>query len=224
MIVRYGAIVGAASGTVGAITFYNRRGNAIVGTKPMPCNRKNGAQLDHQCAMAAAAKGWAAQTPSSMFNWRLFAIRNVRQNRLGVTRQLTAYQFYIKENTLRAQIGATLHTLPPTGGQQGIGSFSSLVFYQGGPYSLELTAPTNDPNGWYAIYGARSSRTSTMGKKYPRLVYAEHVTTTLSVDLYIPWTAIFGTMPTSEIYWLAIRYLGDHSLASAPASLTQMVF
>jgi len=63
-----------------------------------------------------------------------------------------------------------------------------------------------------------------MGKKYPRLVHAEHVTTTLSVDLYIPWTAIFGTMPTSEIYWLGIRYLGDNSLTSAPASLTQMVF
>jgi hypothetical protein len=31
-------------------------------------------------------------------------------------------------------------------------------------------------------------------------------------------------MFSTEIYWLQIRYLGTFSLASAPASLTQMVF
>jgi hypothetical protein len=190
----------------------------------MPRNQATQAQLDHRIAMAAAAKGWSAQSTSAMFNWKLFAARNVRQNRLGVTRQLTAYQFYIKENTLRAQIGATLRTTPPTGGQRGVGSLSNLIFYVGGPYTLDMASPTSDPNGWYAIYGARSGRTVSFGKKYPRLVYAEHITGTLSIDLYTPWTDIFGPMPSGEIYWISFRYLGDNSIASAPASLTQMVF
>jgi hypothetical protein len=224
MIIRYAAVVGAASGTLGAITFSNRRGNAIVSTKSTPNNQATQAQMDHRIAMARAAKGWAAQTPSAMFNWKLFAAKNVRQNRLGVTRQLSAYQFYIKENVLRAQIGATLHTIPPTLGQRGIGQFAGLIFYVGGPYQLVLNSPTSDPDGWYAIYGARSGRTVSFGKKYPRLVYAEHVTDSFNVDLYTPWTDIFGPMPSGEIYWLAVRYLGDNSIASAPASLTQIVF
>ena len=224
MIIRYGAVVGAASGTVGAITFSNRRGNTIVSTKSQPRDQATQAQLEHRVALAKAAKAWVTITPGAMFNWKLFAARNVRQNRLGVSRQLTAYQFYIKENTLRAQIGATLRTVPPTGGQLGVGSFAGLIFYQGGPYQLDLYSPTQDPNGWYAIYGARSGRTVSFGKKFPRLVYAEHVTGSLSVDLYLEWTNIFGVMASTEIYWLGFRYLGDNSLASAPASLTQMVF
>ena len=224
MLVRYGAIIGAASGTMGAVTFSNRKGNAVAAMKSSPLNRKTESQLEHQAAMSRAAKAWANLSFGAQFNWKLFAAKNVRKNRLGVTRQLSPYQFYLKENVLRAQIGAPLRSNPPTKGQQGVGSFAGLIFYFGGPYALEVYSPANDPNGYFAIYGAHGGKTNAIGKCYPRLIHAEHVTGALAVDLYTPWTDILGPMFSGEMYWLAWRYLGDSSLASIPASLTQSVF
>jgi hypothetical protein len=224
MIVKYGAVVSSASGTLGGVTFSNRRGNPIASAKCRPCDRKTSAQVAHQLAMATAAKGWAALTAGYQFNWKLFAAKNVRQNRLGVSRQLSAYQFYLKENVLRAQVGAPLRLSPPPNGQRGIGSLDNLIFYTGGPYTLQMTPPSQDPTGYYAIYGARSSRSTCMGKKFPRLIAGIQVSGSLDVDLFTPWCAALGEMFSTEIYWLQIRYLGTFSLASAPASLTQMVF
>jgi hypothetical protein len=209
---------------MGAVTFSNRKGNAVASMKSSPLDRKTESQVEHQAALALAAKAWANLSYGAQFNWKLFAAKNVRQNRLGVTRQLSPYQFYLKENVLRAQIGATLRTNPPTKGQQGVGSFSSLLFSYGGPYALDLYSPLNDPDGWFVIYGSHGGKTNAIGKRYPRLVHAEHVTDSLSVDLYTPWTDILGPMFSGELYWLAWRYLGDSSLASIPASLTQSVF
>lgn len=224
MLVRYGAIIGAASGTMGAVTFSNRKGNAVAAMKSSPIDRQTAAQLDHQAAMSTAAKAWANLSFANQFNWKLFAARNVRQNRLGVTRQLSPYQFFLKENVLRAQVGAPLRTSPPPKGQSGVGSFNSLVFYDGGGYFLDISTPANDPDGYFVVYGAHGGKTNAIGKRYPRVVYSEHVNNGMNANLYTTWTDVLGPMFSGELYWIAWRYLGDYSIASAPASLTQTVF
>jgi len=224
MIIRYGAMIAQASGTLAGVTFSNRRGNAIAAAKSHPCDRKSEAQIAHQAAMAAAAQGWAALSGFQRFNWKLYAAQHVRQNRLGVSRRLSAFQFYLKENILRAQCGIPLRTNPPPSGQSGIGSLDGLIFYAGGPYEIALTAPANDPTGYYAFSCARSTRTLNMGKIFPRFIASYYAAPSIDVDVYTPFVEALGEPPSGEIYWLQIRYLGSFSLASPPATVTQMVF
>lgn len=224
MIIRYGAIVSQASGTLAGITFSNRTGNAVAAAKSRPCDRKSEAQVAHQAAMSAAAKAWYALTPGQRFNWKLYAAQHVRQNRLGVSRRLSAFQFWLKENILLAQCGITLRTNPPPKGQSGIGSLDALLFSAGGPFQVALTAPTNDPTGYYILYCARSTRTMSMGKRFPRFISAHYADPSIDVDIHDAFVAALGEPVSTEIYWLQIRYVGSFSLASPPASLTQSVF
>jgi len=224
MIVRYGALVAQASGTLSGVTFSNRRGNAIAAAKSMPCNRKTSAQIQHQAAMSAAAAGWQALSGTERFNWKLYAAQHPRQNRLGVSRRLSAFQFYLMENVLRAQIGIALRTSPPPLGQHGIGSLDGLLFSTGGPYEIAMTAPATDPTGYYVFSCARSSRTLSMGKVFPRFIAAYYADPSIDEDLYTPFLAALGEPSSGEIYWIQIRFLGTFSLASPAASLTQSVF
>jgi hypothetical protein len=223
MIVKMGAVVSQASGSIGGITFSNRKGSPVCSLKGRQCDKKTDAQITHQAAHANTARAWQDLSGASRFQWNLYALKHTRLNRLGVQRKMTGYQFFMKENTLLAQIGGTLRQTPPLQGQCGAGYPAVTIFYTGGPYTLEMSPPATDTTGWYAIYGARPCKTVNTGRLFPRLVHAEYVSGYTAFDLYAPWLAVFGEMASSELYWLAMRYVGSNSLASALLSYTQVV-
>jgi hypothetical protein len=223
MIVKMGAVVSQASGSIGGLTFANRKGSPVCQLKGRQCDKKTDAQITHQAAHAATARAWQNLSGGARFQWHLYALKNTRLNRLGVQRKMTGYQFYMKENCLLRQIGGTPRTTPPLKGQCGAGYPAVTIFYAGGPYTLEMSPPATDTTGWYAIYGARPHKTVNTGRLFPRLVHAEYVSGYTVFDLFTPWTDIFGLMASSELYWLGIRYIGSNSLTSALLSYTQVV-
>jgi hypothetical protein len=215
MIVRYGTLIAQASGALGGIVLSNRRGQPTASLRPHRVARNTAPQVTQQAAAATAAHGYQNLSTASKIAWALYAAKTPRQSRLGVARKLSPFQCYVAQNTLRANIGAALRTTPPTKGMSGPGYPTSVAFSAGGPYTLELLSPSTDPTGYYVVYGHRPCSTLRIGRQFRRLVYSEHVNAAMSVDLEPYWTAIFGTMASGELYWLAVRYLGDNSLASA---------
>ena len=223
MIVRLGGMITQASGSLGAIQFASGRATPVVKMRRRSSTQHTPDQLDHQAAHATAAAAWNAITDAQKFAWKLYALKQVRNNRLGMSRQLTAFQLFVQQNTLRAQIGATLRTNPPRLGMSGIGIPAFIGFTSGGSYRIYMISPTTDPDGWYVIYGHRPVSTTHTGRVFKHVVYAAAVEDSMDVDISATWAAKMGPMTASERYWIAIRYLGDNSLASAPLSLTGTV-
>ena len=223
MIVRLGLIVTQASGSVGAVQFASGRAAPTVRMRPTRAAQQTPDQTAHQAAHATAAAAWSALTAAQQFAWKLYALKQVRRNRLGVVRNLTAFQLFVQQNTLRLEIGAPLFSAPPQLGGSGVGTPAFIVFTAGGTYQLTMLCPDSDPTGYYAIYGHRPHSTLRIGRLFKHLIYSAAVDTSMDVDLSPYWTAKMGPMASGEKYWLSARYLGDHSLMSAPLSLTGTV-
>lgn len=223
VIAKLGGIVTQASGSIGGVTFANKRGVTVISAKQHVPTTASAAQTQHKAAFSRAAAAWAELTTAQRLAWGLYALSHPRQNRLGVARKLTPYQFWLLENTLRAQAGIPLRTNPPRLGQSGVGSFDNLSFTAGGPYTLAMTAPATDASGYYVIYGARSTRNLSMGKRYMRFVGAYPAAPSIDQDLQPDWDPIMGTILSGEVITVAIRYLGNSSLASPTTTLTLTV-
>jgi len=223
VIVRLGGMITQASGSLGAIQFASGRATPVVKMRRRSSTQQTPDQLEHQAAHAAAAAAWTSLIDAHKFAWKLYAIKQVRNNRLGMSRQLTAFQLFVQQNTLRAQIGATLRTNPPKLGMSGIGVPAYIGFVAGGAYTIYMLSPTTDPHGWYVIYGHRPVSTTHTGRVFKHVVYSAAVEHSMNVDISAEWAAKMGPMDASEKYWIAIRYLGDNSLASAPLTLTGTV-
>jgi hypothetical protein len=223
MIVRLGGMISQASGTLGALQFTSGRTAPTVKMRRVSSNQSTPDQLDHQAAHATAAAAWNALTDAHKFAWKLYALKQVRQNRLGVARQLTPFQLFMGQNTLRAQVGAPLRTGPPKYGMTGVGTPAFIGFTSGGSYRVYMIAPSTDTVGYYVIYGHRPVSTTHTGRVFKHVVYSGACTTSIDVDISATWDAKLGPMASTEKYWIAVRYLGDNSLASAPIALTGTV-
>lgn len=218
LLVKYGAIITQASGALGAVTFANRAGTPIARVRGRRCQQSTPDQLSQHSVYMRAIQAWRSLSALVQLAWSIYAAKNQRRNRLGTWRRLTPFQCYMAQAMLRLKAGLSAPTNPPTYGQQGIGTPWEISFYDGGPYTFAFACPTIDPNGYYLLDGHRPLSKSAYKKPYFHALPAQRFVGSNTVDLYTPWVALMGDMEVGELFVIKIRYLGDKSLCSAPAT------
>jgi len=223
MICTFGAVISAASGTVGGVTFARVKGAPVIRTVQTGRNQSTPDQMAQRAAHAAAINAWNGLAAVYKLAWGMYAMRNPRQNRLGVWRRLTGFQFFLKEATIRIRHGIGSPGSPPNLGQQGIGQPTGLVFYAGGPYEISINSPTGDPHGYYLFAGHRPMSAVSYKKTYYHVLPACYIEHAATFDIQADWDAKMGAMEAGELFIVQVRYVGLNSLISAAATYRSTV-
>lgn len=118
-IFKTGAIIGAISGTVGGVNFANPRGSKVVRRARRASANKTQPQMLIQARMATLISLWRRKPIEEQDAWRAAASQNPYPNRLGQSRQISGFQFFLKENmpfepNIIAGIAEEKKPLPPT--------------------------------------------------------------------------------------------------------------
>jgi hypothetical protein len=220
MIIRLGAIVSKAAGSLGGITFSNRSGVSMCSLRPRRTNKQTESQLQLQNAQSQAGSAWRALSDAQRLGWNLFAYRNIRVNRVGVARRISGYAFYLQQATIRINAGLAPPTTVPNYGQQGVGTPAGVNFTAGGPYAVYWYSPTTDPHGAFILSGHRPCSTHTSKKPFWHVFPAYAVEHYVEMDLQPAWDAAMGPLAAGERFTMRIRYAGDRSLVSAYTTYT----
>lgn len=108
-----GSIVGSISGSVGGAAFVNSRGSKVVRKpkRPTPTDSRRNSFV--QTNLQFMIHKWQGFTDDNQSAWRTYARQHPLSNRLGISRQITGYQQYLKLNLWLQSVGETLIDVPP---------------------------------------------------------------------------------------------------------------
>lgn len=111
--VKYGAIVGQVSGSIGASTHgHNRFGNYIR-QRSIPVQPDSGTQLARRATMAAQSSAWGSLTAAQRKAWSVWAENNPIVDTLGDKRILSGHMAYVACNARLRQIAVATSDSPP---------------------------------------------------------------------------------------------------------------
>lgn len=113
-LIKFSAVVGAASGTSGGTTFSRNRGGSYVRTWAKGVNPRTPSQTAQRLKLAGVANSWRGLTQVERNAWKDAARLSDRKvtNRLGEARQLTGSQYFTKVNLIALSAGADELLLP----------------------------------------------------------------------------------------------------------------
>ena len=120
-----GPAVGSISGNLGGVSFANPRGSPVIrkARRPSPANAP--AQRTAQTRLLIVKNAWLGLSADNQKAWRTYATNTPSSNRLGVSRQITGFQIFLKIHLTRFNFNTTILTDPPVNfTRQPIHSFS----------------------------------------------------------------------------------------------------
>jgi hypothetical protein len=112
-LVKYGPVVGVASGSVGAVTYSHNRGGAYIRSLAIPTNPNTAAQTLTRNRLSGLSQGWKLITPGQRSAWGALATSLPQVNALGDTFTLSGQQLYIGYNQFRLYAGLTIQSDAP---------------------------------------------------------------------------------------------------------------
>lgn len=114
-LVRYGAMIADASGSIGGTVFSRNRGGSYVRNRTTPLNPQTTFQSSVRSAFANLATRFATiLTDFQREAWRAYGEIVPVPNALGDDRFLTGLQHYIRSNSLLSLAGGTIVDDPPS--------------------------------------------------------------------------------------------------------------
>lgn len=114
-LVRYGAMIADASGSIGGTVFSRNRGGSYVRNRTTPLNPQTTFQSGVRSAFANLATRFATiLTDFQREAWRAYGEIVPVPNALGDDRFLTGLQHYIRSNSLLSLAGGTIVDEPPS--------------------------------------------------------------------------------------------------------------
>jgi len=105
--IRLGAVVGAASGSVGSHVFSHNRYGPYLRNRVKPTLSTTSYAQAIKSLLATASAQWGVLTTSEKLGWESWAQENPITDALGDKRILTGHAAYVQLNTRLAHIGAT---------------------------------------------------------------------------------------------------------------------
>ena len=132
-LVRFGSVVQAASGRLGAVCFSRQGGSPIVRTEPIVKPHQSAAVLANQAAFAQARLLWLDLGDGPRMMWGQAAVQFPTVNRLGLKRQLSGFALFCAcaVRGLNSWVGVSYNPIP--GGYQTPGLPCSVEIWPGGP-------------------------------------------------------------------------------------------
>lgn len=153
-LIRMSPIVSAISGNLMGLNFANSRNGTIVRRRLQRTNKATQKQTKVRAAFYRLFNRWRDLTDDNRNSWRATAASLPFANRLGVQRQLTGWQLYLRHNLIR-EIDASL--LPRDDAPLPVALRPPLTvsgsFTVGGPYTLTLTymGTVTSDDGYYYL-------------------------------------------------------------------------
>lgn len=135
-LVRFGSLIQAASGRVGGLCFSRQGGTPIVRTQPLYRRHDSERCLATRAAMAQAQSLWRDLSEANRLAWANFARQFPASNRLGLSRQRSAFNVFMA-STVRGLLGGFFFR--PSPDQQTpylLGRTVSVELWPGGPANV----------------------------------------------------------------------------------------
>ncbi len=123
------ALIQTIRGKVGATVFGNTQAGPIARARVVPRNPRTERQLAARSALAAAGAAWSALDPEVRAAWDAYAADTPVPSRLGGTIQISGFDMFVRDYTLRVFAGMTpLTTAPSNPGLAPAPNLTSLTF------------------------------------------------------------------------------------------------
>jgi hypothetical protein len=94
-LIRFGSVIQAASGRLGGICFSRQGGTPIVRTQPLQRAHDSAAAVTTRAVWARAHRLWLKLSDADLLSWQNAARQLPSPNRLGLSRQISAYNAYM---------------------------------------------------------------------------------------------------------------------------------
>jgi hypothetical protein len=215
-LVRFGSVVQAASGALGAVTFSRHAGASIVRTRPIFKPHQSAAVLANQAVFAQARAAWRALSTEDRLTWIRAAPQFPETNRLGFSRPLPAFTIFMRLAIRNILLGFTPPTYPYAFGNADLGHEVSIEIFPGGPANLINPPP-------HIVQGPRhTTKAQRLFSTHPGLPGQLWLTISheepdrYSLNLWTPLIAAFGTPQRLEWY----RFEVTQWLTGWPRSIT----
>lgn len=97
-VIRYGAIVQDAQGSIGGITFARNHGTSCIRQRPLKTNSRTRLQEEARRAYAFVTASWSVLTDDERQTWIAGASKGNQSGAWGVGKQLSGFQLFVREN------------------------------------------------------------------------------------------------------------------------------
>lgn len=100
-------IIGGISGSIQGITFANPRGSPVLRKRQLSRKSLSPSQLSQRASFQASVAAWATFSDAQRAAWRAAASQITLTNRLGLSRNLSGFQYYLwKRSGSQTRTGA----------------------------------------------------------------------------------------------------------------------
>jgi hypothetical protein len=215
-LVRFGSLVQAASGALGALVFSRQAGAAIARMRPILKPHDSPAVLANQCIFAQARAAWAALSAADRLTWIRAAPQFPSVNRLGVSRPLSPFVLFMRLAIRNLLLGFAPPTFPYPFGNADLGHELSIEPFPGGPINLINPPPHIDQVPRHTTKAQRlfSTHPGFPGQLWTTI--SRDQPANYSINLWPQLTAVLGT--PARLEWF--RFLVTQWVTGWPRSVT----
>jgi hypothetical protein len=205
-----GPAVASVSGSVGGTVFSRNKGGAYMRNRAVPVTSQSEKALKYKSALAAIAASWRSVSAANRASWASYAASTPYTNRLGMSKQLSALNHFVKLNTRLLVAGDTGITTPPVGGAPSGVTVSGFVVDANLTEDSEVAFATSPIAAterlWIRAAKVNSSSILNVENLLTELIITAKAVTT-PVDLQAALIAAFGTIQAGSDYILEVRVL-----------------
>lgn len=204
-IIRPGPLAGAISGRLGGVVFVAGKGTPFVRPRPAPISNTSARLATRKSHFGRIVNAWSQLTDDERLQWRTAAALLKTTNRLGLSKPMPAFAYYVKTNMTGNMLGGTTSVTPPNPFIPDPPTALTLTFSVAGAYTVAATKPVAAIFISWTIFGWAFMRDSTPGD-IPRPVFIDDTFSSadLSHDVKIPWTTRFGAIQAGQHFTVDI--------------------
>lgn len=221
-IIKFGAVVVGARGTIGGLIFTAGKAGPYVRNWARGANPRSDKQSRQRSRFSYQPELWRALDDTERDAWNDFAADPAQEliNALGEPYFASGYAWFVKINTRLARAGYGPRTDPPTDAAPAVPVIDSFTYEDsGGTFVCEITYdPAEFPSGTdIVIFAAAVPRGARM-VQYPgyRLLISTIASPTGTYDFAIDYEAVFGVPQLEERCFLRVYKQTDQGMRGGP--------
>lgn len=226
-LVKYGAVVTEASGSLDGVTYSRNTFGAYARARAVPVNPNTPAQSAARTLLTSLSQQWRTLTGSERNGWDTLATSVVRTNALGETYNPTGQQLFVGTNANRANVGLAVATSAPTldAAPELVGA--SLTVSGSLPPAFEVAWSSLVGTGTWLVYAtpAVSAGIQYFRSSLYKLIGTFDDTATSPEDLTAAYQALFplGTLQVGSAVGARLRPISDNGYAGTDINLRAIV-
>lgn len=206
-IVKLGPIVSGISGKVGTVVFANAKHALVLRPTPVTRRKSSGFLLASQNFMSRIRRRWATLTDEQQNTWRTAAATLSSTNRIGQTRPMSGFQYFVMTNKTADPELLTIFLFPQNLQDEDFAINPAATFSASGAYTVQMDNPFITTFLRMHAYGWPFWRT-TKSKDVPRLVYLASFSSDadpVTFNVRTAWIEHFGALQEGQQYAIGIK-------------------